>query len=115
MSKSLVFTKELPAQKLKVLLIVGPDISLPLTTAVYDSYPDDCLMVINTPLHYASKPHVSPEIIEELLKNKADINALNNYNNTPLHVASIYGDHVAVDELLKNKAEVNISDFDYSV
>ena len=52
------------------------------------------------------------EIVEFLIQNKANINALDNGRHTPLYLATIHDDEVIVKTLLVNGANANIQDND---
>ena len=61
----------------------------------------------DSPLHIAALSN-SQEIVDELIKHGADINAVNKSGYTPLHVScSCNSKSIAVD-LLKHKADVNV-------
>jgi len=52
------------------------------------------------------------KMTECLVKNGADVNAQNNHQDTPLHLAAYSGDYVVVRVLLENGAIVNVSNHD---
>ena len=58
-----------------------------------------------TPLHYAAC--CSPNVVELLLANKAEVNSRCNRGYAPLHLAAANGNKAAVELLLSNRAEVN--------
>ena len=60
-----------------------------------------------TALHLATQIS-SLDIVKNLINNGADINALNNYNETPLHIAVIEGDINIVKFLYENGANIDI-------
>lgn len=60
----------------------------------------------NTLLHMAVLSNCV-EIVEELLKNKADVNAINSEGLTPLHMAVRFGLLSIIEKLLKFKANIN--------
>lgn len=62
-------------------------------------------------LYWGKREHEKEEI-ENLLKQGADVNALNNDGRTPLHQAVLIRNITAVRELLINGADVNIKDCD---
>jgi ankyrin repeat protein len=57
-----------------------------------------------TPLHVAA----NKDVAELLLAYKADVNATNNSNETPLHLAAMGGHKDVAELLLANKANVNV-------
>ena len=59
-----------------------------------------------TLLHKAVKEE-NIEAIKELILLKFDVNALTNYNNTPLHYAYETGNLELIDLLIKNGADIN--------
>jgi ankyrin repeat protein len=49
-------------------------------------------------------------VAELLLKNKADVNARNDFGDTPLHAAAMWGHQGVAELLLANGADVNARD-----
>ena len=60
-----------------------------------------------TVLHIASKS-ASLEIVDLLVKHKADINANDADGFTPLHLAAMHGNIQVVKKLVENNADVNL-------
>ena len=60
-----------------------------------------------TCLHITASFNKNKKLFNFLIKNKADINAKDNNNNTPLMKASLYGNHEAMKILIKNGANIN--------
>ena len=60
-----------------------------------------------TVLHVASKS-ASLEIVDLLVKYKADINAIDMDGFTPLHLAAMYGNIQVVKKLVETNADVNL-------
>ena len=50
------------------------------------------------------------EIVQLLIKHKADLNVKNSYSNTPLHLAAIAGHHEIIEILMQNGANSEITD-----
>ncbi|XP_065163184.1 ankyrin repeat domain-containing protein 50-like isoform X2 [Atheta coriaria] len=48
------------------------------------------------------------KIVQELLRNNADVNVVNEYGSTALMTASMKGHHDVVQELIKNNEDVNV-------
>ncbi|XP_019855632.1 PREDICTED: tankyrase-like [Amphimedon queenslandica] len=73
---------------------------------------DALFMSSGTPLHYAIEYCKSAEIIKLLItKGKADVNAVDKYNETPLHNACRFGEADIVKLLItKGNADVNAVD-----
>jgi len=61
------------------------------------------------PLHIAATKGCS-DIADLLIKNKANINILDNKKKTPLHTASFWGQTDVVQVLIDNKASLNLKD-----
>ena len=62
----------------------------------------------DTALHLASA-HGHREIVGLLLKQKADLNAINEHGNTPLHYACFWGYQNIAEDLINAGAIVNIT------
>lgn len=62
----------------------------------------------DTPLHLASA-HGHREIIHLLLKNKADINFVNEHGNTALHYACFWGYAEIAEDLISYGALVSVA------
>ncbi|CAG2219399.1 unnamed protein product [Mytilus edulis] len=62
-----------------------------------------------TPLHKAAIEG-NVEIAELLIRNKADVNAPDNFGATPLHKAAMQGSVDVTDILIHNNATVNVTD-----
>ena len=62
----------------------------------------------DTPLHVAS----TKEVAVLLLACGANVNTANNYDNTPLHIASFYGHKDVIRVLLAGGADINARDND---
>ena len=60
-----------------------------------------------TVLHVASKS-ASLEIVDLLVKHKADVNASDADGFTPLHLAAMYGNIQVVKKLVETNANVNL-------
>jgi ankyrin repeat protein len=60
-----------------------------------------------TPLHWAASQLHRKEIVELLLANKADVNATNKFNQTPLYFAAYSGDSEVAAMLLQRNAYIN--------
>ena len=69
-----------------------------------------------TPLHYATWNRASPELIEALLHNGANVNARydNQYSDedgfTPLHIAALLNSSAAIETLLNGGADIEARD-----
>ena len=63
-----------------------------------------------TPLYWAAWNNTSPEVIRLLLKAGADVNAKDEYGNTPLHPAAAGSTPEVISVLLKAGADVNAKD-----
>jgi ankyrin repeat protein len=61
----------------------------------------------NTPLHYAAQKNGSNDIIRILLDYGTDINVTNSVKSTPLSIAVVYGNIMAVEFLIENGANLN--------
>ena len=61
-----------------------------------------------TVLHIASKENNEPEIIDLLVKSRANVNAQDAEGFTPLHMATIHGNLKIVKKLVDLEADVNI-------
>ena len=73
--------------------------------------PNDLFLTKSTGLHVlVESDHI--EMAKLLLKKSCNINGLNKWGDTPLHVASFRGDHRMVEFLLINGANINIKDAD---
>ena len=62
-----------------------------------------------TPLHFAASMG-RPDVVELLIKYKADVNARDGYGMTPLHIAAYYGYAQVAKLLLDNGADPNVID-----
>jgi len=64
-----------------------------------------------TPLHYAAEAGDVQSVTAHLLiKNEANVNAINNARETPLNLAVRYGTINTIEELIKKGADVDIKD-----
>lgn len=62
----------------------------------------------DTPLHLATA-HGHRDIVNLLLKNKCDINFVNEHGNTPLHYACFWGYSAIAEDLVNNGAYVSVA------
>ncbi len=69
------------------------------------SVPDDEM----TPLHWAAR-HGSVDIMQSLIDREADLDAKNNLERTPLHLACVSENVGAIEVLLKNGVNLTVTD-----
>jgi len=90
-------------EKVKALLNANPDLVNSKDTASYTEFSYKG----QTPLHWAAYENHT-NVVELLLVSKADVNARDSFNKTPLFYAA--SDPDVVKLLLANKADVNAKD-----
>lgn len=93
-------------EAVKLLLKYGANVNIYRTIIKkYDNASQEKLTII--PLLYALEQNNNSELVGILIANGAKVNVSNEFQITPLHLATSYGNTIIIDRLLNKGADIN--------